>query len=135
MTEAFIESQDVETQVFDWGTIKWMASPAVNDSDRFSAGVVILDPGKGHELHTHPNSDEILYVLGGYGEQEIAGETKEVGPGEMMYIPEGVEHGTINTTWEPMRILAVYGPPGPEENLADLPGCEILPPGELPGGE
>jgi oxalate decarboxylase/phosphoglucose isomerase-like protein (cupin superfamily) len=132
MTQYFVESRDVETQQFDWGTLKWMTSPAVNDSQRFSAGVVILEPGKGHELHTHPESDEILFVLSGYGEQEIAGETNEVGPGEMMYIPEGVEHGTINRTWEPMQILAVYGPPGPEEQLADLPGCEIVPPGELP---
>ncbi|PSP70178.1 cupin, partial [Halobacteriales archaeon QH_6_68_27] len=60
------------------------------------------------------------------------GETREVSAGEMIFVPEGVEHGTVNTNWEPLRLLAVYAPPGPEQQLADLSDCEIVPPGELP---
>jgi len=128
----FIGSEDVETQLFDWGTLKWMATPAVNDSERFSAGVVNLEPGKGHDIHTHPDSDEILYVIAGEGEQTVAEDTRAVGAGEMIYIPAGVEHGTINTGWETLQLLAVYAPPGPEDVLADLPDCEIVPAGEIP---
>jgi oxalate decarboxylase/phosphoglucose isomerase-like protein (cupin superfamily) len=128
----FIGSEDVETQRFDWGTLKWMATPEVNDSERFSAGVVNLEPGKGHDIHTHPDSDEILYIISGEGEQTVAEDTREVGPGEMIYIPAGVEHGTINTGWETLQLLAVYAPPGPEEVLAELPDCEIIPAGEIP---
>ena len=128
----FVNSEDVSTQLFDWGTLKWMSTPEVTGSERFSAGVVLLEPGKGHDLHTHPDSDEILYFVGGEGEQTIAGETRDVGPGEMVFIPAGVEHGTINTGWETLKLLAVYAPPGPEELLAELPECEILPAGELP---
>jgi oxalate decarboxylase/phosphoglucose isomerase-like protein (cupin superfamily) len=131
----FVTSEDVSTQVFDWGTLKWMTTPEVNDAERFSAGMVQLKPGKGHDLHTHPDSEEILFVIGGRGEQTVAGETREIGPGEMIYIPAGIEHGTINTSWKPLQLLAVYAPPGPEEQLADLPECEILPPGELPGDD
>jgi oxalate decarboxylase/phosphoglucose isomerase-like protein (cupin superfamily) len=130
--EHFVDSTDVSTQQFDWGTLKWMATPDHNGSGRFSAGVVQLEPGKGHELHTHPESDEILYVVSGEGEQTVAGETREVSAGEMIFIPEGVEHGTVNTNWEPLKLLAVYAPPGPEQQFADLPECEIIPPGELP---
>jgi len=128
----FVTGEDVSTQQFDWGTLKWMATPDVNDSERFSAGVVQLEPGKGHELHTHPDSDEILYVIGGEGEQTVDEDTREVGPGEMVYVPAGVEHGTTNTGWETMQLLAVYAPPGPEEVLADMPDCNIVPPGEIP---
>lgn len=131
----FIGSEDVETQLFDWGTLKWMATPEVNDSERFSAGVVNLEPGKGHDIHTHPDSDEILYIISGEGEQTVAEDTREVGPGEMIYIPAGVEHGTINTGWETLQLLAVYAPPGPEDVLADLPECEIVPAGEIPTRE
>ena len=130
--EHFVDSTDVSTQQFDWGALKWMATPDHNGSERFSAGVVKLEPGKGHELHTHPESDEILYVVSGEGEQTVAGETREVSAGEMIFIPEGVEHGTVNTNWESLKLLAVYAPPGPEQQLADLPECEIVPPGELP---
>ena len=131
----FVEPEDVESQVFDWGVLKWLSTPEVTGGDRFSAGVVKLEPGKGHERHTHPDSDEILYVLRGEGEQEIADETKEISAGEMVFVPEGVEHGTVNTGWEPLLLLAVYAPPGPEDVLRDLPECEIVPPGELPIAE
>jgi oxalate decarboxylase/phosphoglucose isomerase-like protein (cupin superfamily) len=128
----FVEPTDVESQVFDWGVLKWLSTPEVTGGDRFSAGVVKLEPGKGHERHTHPDSDEILYVIRGEGEQEIADETREIEAGNMVFVPEGVEHGTINTGWEPLLLLAVYSPPGPEEVLGDLPECEIVPAGELP---
>lgn len=130
--ENFVQSDDVPTQLFDWGALKWMASPDVNDCRRFSAGIVNLKPGKGHDLHTHPDSDEILYFIGGSGEQTVEDDTREVGPGEMVFIPSGVEHGTINTGWETLQLLAVYSPPGPEAELAELPECEIVPPGEAP---
>jgi oxalate decarboxylase/phosphoglucose isomerase-like protein (cupin superfamily) len=135
MSEYFVDPDDVETQVFDWGMLKWQSTPEVTGGDRFSAGVVRLEPGKGHERHTHPDSDEILYVISGEGEQEVADESRDVEAGDMVFVPEGVEHGTWNTGWETLVLLAVYAPPGPEKVLADLPGCEIVPPGELPTDE
>src|SRR2546428_5790 len=44
----FVRPADVETQVFDLGTIKWMSEPRVTDTTRFTMGVVLLQPGKGH---------------------------------------------------------------------------------------
>jgi len=130
--EYFVEPDDVESQVFDWGVLKWLSTPAVTGGERFSAGVVKLEPGKGHQPHTHPDSDEILFVIRGEGEQEVADETRTIEAGDMVFVPEGVEHGTVNTGWESLLLLAVYAPPGPEETLRDLPECEVVPPGELP---
>jgi len=135
MSDYFVTPDDVESQVFDWGVLKWMSTPEVTGGDRFSAGVVKLEPGQGHERHTHPDSDEILYVIRGEGEQEVADETRDIEAGDMAFVPEGVEHGTVNTGWEPLLLLAVYAPPGPEEVLGSLPECEIVPPGELPTKE
>lgn len=131
----FIEPDDVESLVFDWGILKWMSTPEVTGGERFSAGMVKLEPGKGHERHTHPDSDEILFVIRGEGEQEVADETREIEAGDMVFIPEGVEHGTVNTGWEPLLLLAVYAPPGPERQLRELPESEIVPPGMLPTDE
>jgi oxalate decarboxylase/phosphoglucose isomerase-like protein (cupin superfamily) len=128
----FVESDEVESQLFDWGVLKWMNTPDVTGSERFSAGVVKLEPGKGHERHTHPDSDEILYVIRGEGEQEVADETEDIETGDMVFIPEGVEHGTVNTGWEPLLLLAVYAPPGPEDVLRNLPEAEVVPAGDLP---
>ncbi|WP_181684726.1 cupin domain-containing protein [Halorhabdus salina] len=133
--EFFVEPDDVESQLFEWGVLKWLSTPDSTGSERFSAGVVKLEPGKGHDRHTHPDSDEILFVIRGEGKQEVADRTREIEAGEMVFVPEGVEHGTVNTGWEPLVLLAVYAPPGPEEVLRDHPDCEIVPPGKLPLSE
>ena len=53
----FVKPAEVETQVFDWGTIKWLSEPRVTKTQRFSMGVVLLHAGKGHARHNHPGSD------------------------------------------------------------------------------
>lgn len=133
----FITPDDVETQVFDWGSIKWMSEVRVTGATRSTGGVVILDPGKGHARHNHPGSDEILYFISGEGDQMVEDDKgnpvlRHLKAGDTAYIPEGVFHSTMNTTWEPLRILAVYSPGGPETFLRSLPDCRVFPAGELP---
>lgn len=126
----FVKPDDVETQVFDWGTIKWLSEPRVTDTKRFSMGVVLLQPGKGHTRHNHPGCEEILYVVSGEGNQmiDIDGEKwQPVVAGDLVHIPPDIFHATINTGWEPLKLIAIYDPPGPEALLRVLPECRILP--------
>jgi oxalate decarboxylase/phosphoglucose isomerase-like protein (cupin superfamily) len=127
----FIQPRQVETQVFDWGRLQWMSEPRVTGAERMAAGIVTLEPGKGHTRHNHPGVEEILYVIDGEGRQvvDLPGEPpREVTAGTMIHIPAGIYHSTVNTGAAPMRILAVYSPPGPEAVLRSLPGCRIEPP-------
>lgn len=128
----FVEEDDVETQVFDWGRLWWLSEPRVTAAGEFSAGVVELEPGKGHDNHNHPGVEEILYVLSGKGIQVVdapAGRVeREVGPGVLIHIPPDVFHSTVNSGDGPMRILAIYAPPGPEAELRAMEGVTIEPP-------
>lgn len=133
----FITPDDVETQLFDWGSIKWMCEARVTGATRCAGGVVIIEPGKGHARHNHPGSDEILYFISGEADQMVEdGDghpvVRHLKAGDTAYIPEGVFHSTVNTSWEPLRILATYSPGGPEAFLRSLPDCTIVPAGTLP---
>ena len=75
----FVRPADVETQLFDWGTIKWLSEPRVTATERFTMGVVLLQPGKGHVRHNHPGTEEILYVVSGQGKQMIDIDRRAVG--------------------------------------------------------
>jgi oxalate decarboxylase/phosphoglucose isomerase-like protein (cupin superfamily) len=128
-----VYGDDVDSLVFDWGTLKFLSEPAVTGAERFSFGQVVLEPGKGHDSHTHPGVEEIIFVMSGEGEQMI----DDHGPvhmraGACMHIPPDIVHSTRNTGWEPLRLLVVYAPPGAERDLRDIPGCEVIPPGEIP---
>jgi oxalate decarboxylase/phosphoglucose isomerase-like protein (cupin superfamily) len=57
---------------------------------------------------------------------------RDVTGGDMVHIPADVYHETINTGWEPLKIVATYAPHGPEAYLRSLPDVRIVPPGEVP---
>jgi len=125
-----VYGEDVEGLAFDWGTVKILSEPAVTDAERFSFGMVVLAPGKGHERHNHPGAEEIIFVMSGEGDQMIDDQPPiHVRPGASIYIPADIYHSTLNTGWEPLRLLIVYSPAGPERLLRDIPGCRVLPPG------
>jgi oxalate decarboxylase/phosphoglucose isomerase-like protein (cupin superfamily) len=125
-----IDPASIPTQTFDWGFIKWFVTPERTAGAGLSFGEVVLLPGKGHDRHNHPESEEILYVLSGEGEQIVDdGEPFPVRPGATIYVPTAVYHSTLNTGWEPLRLLALYNPGGPEKVLESLPGFRELPAG------
>ncbi len=41
--------------------------------------------------------------------------------GQAVFVPTGAFHSTLNTGWEPLSLLAIYGPAGAEEALRGLP--------------
>ena len=110
-------------QSFDWGVIKWFVTPDDTDGANLTFGEVVLLPGKGHDRHNHPESEEILYVLAGEGEQMLddGGEnTFPIAAGDTIYVPTAMFHSTVNTGWQPLR-LALYNPGGAEKALRDCP--------------
>jgi len=124
----FVEPEEVETQLFDWGIVKWLSEPNVTNAKRFSFGVVVIQPGKGHMKHNHPGIEEILYVVSGEGKQMVAEERRQVKTGTLIHIPPDIYHETINTGWEPMKLIAIYAPPGPEAEYSKSGECKLIPP-------
>jgi oxalate decarboxylase/phosphoglucose isomerase-like protein (cupin superfamily) len=119
---------------FDWGLIKPLVSAANTDSPAMSLMHVVLLPGEGHERHNHPESDEILYILSGRGEQMVDdADTFPVTPGQTVFIPTAAFHSTVNTGWEPLVLLAIYAPAGAEEALKGLPDHREIAPGQVQG--
>ena len=128
-----VDPNAIPTQTFDWGAIKWFVTPELTEGAGITFGEVVLQPGRGHDRHNHPESEEILYVLSGEGEQMLDDrEPFAVKPGDTIYVPTGVFHSTMNTSWEPMRLLALYNPGGPEKVLEGLPDFQRVDAGAVP---
>ncbi|MDO8108384.1 cupin domain-containing protein [Isoptericola sp. b441] len=124
---------DIATEVFDWGSIKWGVTDEHFPEASLTVGEVVINPTFGHDVHTHPDSDEVLYIIEGEGEQTVADSGKfPVRAGDSIYIPRGVEHSTFNTGWKQLRLLAVYNPGGSEKALRSAPDYARLEPGSAP---
>lgn len=125
--------EDIPTRQFDWGTIKWLVASELGDDAGITVGEVIIYPGQGHAPHTH-EAEEVLYIVSGEGAQTV-GEGTQAYPvvaGDVVYVPYGAVHSTYNTSWSPMRLIAVYNPRGPEKLLDTAPDARILEPGVPP---
>ncbi len=131
-----IDRAAIPTHSFDWGAIKWLVTPGTTPGATLTFGEVLVMPGKGHSRHNHPGAEEILYILSGEGEQMVAdGEPFPVRAGDAIYIGEGVYHATLNTGWEPMRLIALYNPGGAELALKELADFQETLAGEQLGWE
>ena len=129
-----IDRAALPTDTFDWGAMKWLVTPSNTPGAKMTLGEVLLMPGKGHTEHHHPDAEEILYFLSGEGEQTLGGGAPfPVRAGDAVYVPLGAKHSTINTGWEPLRVIAIYNPGGPELGLRTLEGFKQTPVGELAG--
>ena len=125
-----VAPDEVETIMADWVTAKVMCDPRKNEGGQMSAVYLFFEPGQGHARHNHPDSEQIIFVVSGEGEMMIEYEqgtpvTKKITSGSTVFIPKGAFHSTFNTGWEPIRILAVYSPPGPEAAMRDSAEFEL----------
>jgi oxalate decarboxylase/phosphoglucose isomerase-like protein (cupin superfamily) len=125
---------DVKTRVFDWGTIKWLVTPHLDEGAGLTTGEVIVYPGRGHAPHRHPGEEEVLYVISGKGHQTVGEDDPgfPISEGDVVYIPVNVLHSTYNTTWSPLRLIVVYTPGGAETVLDSLPDAHVLEAGRAP---
>jgi quercetin dioxygenase-like cupin family protein len=76
-----------------------------------SAGI---DPGAGLALHIHPGYEEATLVVEGNIEAVLEGETRTLGPGDLLLAPAGATHTITNQSDKPARVLAIYPTTNPE---------------------
>ena len=93
MPSKLVDPPTISTLSFDWGLIKPLVAAADTEGTAVSLMHVVLLPGRGHERHNPPRSDEILYILSGEGEQMVDdGEPTSVHAEQAMFIPAGAFH-------------------------------------------
>lgn len=96
---------------FSWGWIRWMMNSKINLDAQQTFGIVQLNPGKKNPLHSHPNCEELLYVVSGSCKKTIGEKTHLLKAGDLVRIPMGVSHRAVTVGEEPMLAVIVYSSP------------------------
>jgi mannose-6-phosphate isomerase-like protein (cupin superfamily) len=94
----------------DGSTIRVLLDGNVAAARNQSLAEAELADGQATLRHYHAESEEIYVVLEGYGEMEIEGERRPVGPGDTILIPPGAWH-QLRAQDGPLRILCCCAPP------------------------
>ncbi len=121
----FITESEALKEDFKGRTNYWMCRPEIADSKDLQVCRAVLPAGEGHPFHTHPELEEVIYVLEGEIEQWVEKEHRRLGPGQAAVIPAGVVHATFNPSGEDAVILAILSPGSSEGPFAvDVSGEE-----------
>ena len=128
---------DVDTLMASWVTAKVLAEPTLSAVKNMSAVSIFFDPGQGHARHRHTEAEQLIFMIAGEAEMMIEFEEGQprkqtIRGGDLVSIPKGAYHSTFNLGWEPVRILAVYSPAGPESHMRGSEEFTVLPVGQLP---
>jgi mannose-6-phosphate isomerase-like protein (cupin superfamily) len=70
-----------------------------------------LPPGGRTHRHYHADSEEIYFITAGRAGMELAGERRELGPGEGVAIPPGAWHEITALGENELRFLCCCAPP------------------------
>ena len=88
-----------------------MGKSTLWSSERLMLGVNCFEPGQSHAPHAHEGQDKVYAVVEGRGAFSLAGAEHELGPGEVLVAPAGVEHGVENRSGERLVVLVTLCPP------------------------
>lgn len=91
--------------------MRWLVSPDALVANNLSFCVIRVQPGETvRPAHSHPHSEELVYILAGEGEVMIEGEVGEVRAGTAVLLEQGKVHMLRNTGTEEMKAACFFAP-------------------------
>ncbi|MEW6303458.1 MAG: cupin domain-containing protein [Verrucomicrobiota bacterium] len=91
-----------------WGALKWVANRELGGLAGLTLGRVTLNPGHSNPRHSHPNCDEVLYVLRGRLEHSLGDDVVVLNAGDTLVIPAGVPHQARNPGHDAADTIVAY---------------------------
>jgi quercetin dioxygenase-like cupin family protein len=95
----------------DWGALVWLVGTKQLAGSEQTFGVVTIKPGRRNPLHSHPNCEELLYVMSGRCEHRIGEELHELAPGDVICIPRNTRHWARALGAEPLVAVISFSSP------------------------
>jgi quercetin dioxygenase-like cupin family protein len=91
-------------------TVKSVIDPTTVNAPRGMLSIATFAPGGFHQLHRHPASAQIYYLVSGRGEHLTENGPVSVRAGDATYAPVNAWHGFRNTGSEKAVLLSLYSP-------------------------
>jgi quercetin dioxygenase-like cupin family protein len=87
-----------------------MAKVDVVSSKHLVCGLNCFEPGQVQKVHAHQGAEKLYVVMEGSGEFSVGAEKRVLKAGDLLHVPEGVEHGVANTGAGRLAVLIVITP-------------------------
>ena len=78
----------------------------------FPVCLIRVKPGETvRPAHSHPNGEEVIYIIKGSGRVLVNGEVGEAKEGSIVLFPQGEIHMLQNTGASEMKVICFFAPP------------------------
>ena len=74
-------------------------------------GLNCFEPGQAQRIHTHAGADKFYLVVSGRARMAWASETREAGPGTVVWAPADVPHGVAEALERTVLLVGIAPPP------------------------
>lgn len=126
MSVPALHETDVDALDLPGRELRWLVAPGALKADHCSACVVCIAPGdRVRPAHSHPNGEEVIYIVSGSGRVLVDGDVTSVRPGSTVVFPRGNVHMVHNTSTEEMKIVCFFAPPTGLENYQMHEGVDF----------
>jgi quercetin dioxygenase-like cupin family protein len=117
MSVPVLHETDVDELDLPGRRLRWVVSKDAIAAKHCSACVIRVPPGERcRPAHSHPNGEEIIYIITGTGRVLVNGEVAPVRAGSVVLFPQGEAHMLHNTGDEEMKVVCFFAPPTGLEN-------------------
>ena len=106
-----VYEDEIPVQNLPGRDLKWLFTPDMNVSENFSMNVVTIHPGfTVKPAHSHPEKEEVVYIISGKGEAYIDGNIYDIHGGTAVFFPKKSIHMLRNSGDEDMKVACFFTP-------------------------
>ena len=78
---------------------------------RLFVGLNCFEPGQSQKVHVHAGADKFYLLVTGKARMTVGKETREVGPGTVVWAPANLPHGVAEALERTVMLVAIAPPP------------------------
>ena len=117
MSVPVLHESDAEELDLPGRHLRWVVAKDRLPANHCSACVVRVAPGERvRPAHSHPNGEEVIYIIRGSGRVLVSGEIASVREGSVVVFPQGAVHMLHNTGTQEMKVVCFFAPPTTLDN-------------------
>jgi quercetin dioxygenase-like cupin family protein len=111
MSVPTLHENDVEGLDLPGRNLRWLVNAELLGAKHLSACVIKVAPGETvRPAHSHPNGEEVIYIIAGSGRVMIEGEVAPVREGSVVLFPQGKVHMLQNNGQTEMKVVCFFAP-------------------------
>ena len=106
-----VDENSIEALDLPGRRLRWLMTQENVDARHCSMYMILVAPGETvRPAHSHPNGEEVIYIVHGSGKVMIDGVVEPVKEGSAVLFPQGKVHMLRNTGLEEMKVVCFFAP-------------------------